>query len=201
MSHYQTFSVPFVGYGGRSPGDVDHVKNEACLVARYHDAVKSLMRCQADSYRLRSDHVQNDLQTLSQRAFDYAAWSGLVSPRLDWQNDADMVIARADRLRASPEYKARMTVRAELAEATKKREAEYRAKRAVEYAVRVQEWRAGASVTLPLDVQTDVNDGAMLRIVGDTVQTSLGAEVPLDHAARVYQWYKEAPRPWTATPA
>ncbi|MGV1017488.1 MAG: hypothetical protein ACOYBW_08935 [Fluviibacter phosphoraccumulans] len=44
---------------------------------------------------------------------------------------------------------------------------------------KIEQWRAGESVTLPRDV------GPLVRIVGDTVATSWGAVVPLEHAARL----------------
>lgn len=44
---------------------------------------------------------------------------------------------------------------------------------------RVAQWRAGERVSIPHSVPT------MARIVGDTVETSRGARVPFDHAARL----------------
>lgn len=46
-------------------------------------------------------------------------------------------------------------------------------------AERIDRWRAGENVTVPRDCPV------MARIVGDTVQTSWGAVVPLEHAARL----------------
>lgn len=46
-------------------------------------------------------------------------------------------------------------------------------------AAKIEAWRAGERVTVPHDVET------MVRIVGDEVQTSRGAVVPLEHAARL----------------
>ena len=61
--------------------------------------------------------------------------------------------------------------------ATIRREHEARAIRAA--AERIDRWRAGARVSVPRDCPV------MARIVGDTVQTSWGASVPLEHAARL----------------
>lgn len=47
------------------------------------------------------------------------------------------------------------------------------------HAETIQKWRMGENVTVPRDVPI------MARIKGDTVQTSWGAVVPLDHAARL----------------
>ena len=46
-------------------------------------------------------------------------------------------------------------------------------------AAAIEEWRAGGRVSVPRDCPI------MARIVGDTVQTSWGASVPLEHAARL----------------
>jgi len=46
-------------------------------------------------------------------------------------------------------------------------------------AERIDRWRAGENVTVPRDCPV------MARIVGDTVETSWGAVVPLEHAARL----------------
>jgi hypothetical protein len=50
---------------------------------------------------------------------------------------------------------------------------------AVRNAEKIEAWRAGQNVQLPREVPT------MARIVGDDVQTSMGARVPLEHACRL----------------
>lgn len=47
-------------------------------------------------------------------------------------------------------------------------------------AEKIVAWRAGESVSLPWNLP------CMLRLKGETVQTSLGAEIPLSHARRAY---------------
>lgn len=57
------------------------------------------------------------------------------------------------------------------------------ASREVEYRETREAWRNGAAVHVPSD-----SGATMLRVVrGDTVQTSLGAEVPLPHASRLFR--------------
>ena len=53
------------------------------------------------------------------------------------------------------------------------------ARNAVIHAENIQKWRNGENVTIPRDVPV------MARIKGDIVETSWGAHVPLDHAARL----------------
>jgi hypothetical protein len=57
--------------------------------------------------------------------------------------------------------------------------AERKAEAMARAAQAVERWRAGEAVNVPGDVPV------MIRIKGDTVQTSRGAVVPLDHAARL----------------
>jgi hypothetical protein len=65
-----------------------------------------------------------------------------------------------------------------MADVTDAREA-YRVQAIARNAEKVQAWRNGENVRLPQDVPT------MARVVGDAVQTSHGASVPLAHACRL----------------
>ena len=50
----------------------------------------------------------------------------------------------------------------------------------------VAEWRAGQRFNLPRFAQTDDSGGALIRISGDMLETSMGASVPLSHAIKVF---------------
>lgn len=56
---------------------------------------------------------------------------------------------------------------------------EYTAQKEREHVEKIEQWRAGARVYLPAGVPT------MARIVGETVETSRGAVVPIEHALRL----------------
>lgn len=55
----------------------------------------------------------------------------------------------------------------------------HEAREAAREAAKIEQWRNGESVTVSRNLPP------MVRIVGDTVETSYGASVPLDHAARL----------------
>lgn len=60
-------------------------------------------------------------------------------------------------------------------------------------------WKRGEGWSCPWSYQTDTNGSAFLRIKGDEVQTSRGAQVPLHHARRVFRFVKackEQGREW-----
>lgn len=57
-------------------------------------------------------------------------------------------------------------------------------------AERFAEWQAGAPVYCPDSYRTDEHGGAHIRIVGDELQTSMGARVPLAHAVRAFRFIK-----------
>lgn len=80
-----------------------------------------------------------------------------------------------------------IVTRAEAAErAEAQRVARERAEReAAELAARVPNWRAGGRAVGRL---SDDKGGALLRVNGDTLQTSWGAEVPLSHAIRAFRF-------------
>lgn len=91
---------------------------------------------------------------------------------------------------------------AERARAWEKQRAEREERERVERAnaaETIAQWRNGANVTLPYFATRDDAGGAMVRILGDKVQTSLGAEAPVAHVRRVLSFYKLAPRPWNRT--
>lgn len=72
------------------------------------------------------------------------------------------------------------------AENMRQRELE-RARQAAEEAEKRERWLAGENVRAYFDAPTG---GAALRIVGDTLQTSHGAEVPLAHAIKAFRFIK-----------
>lgn len=84
------------------------------------------------------------------------AWAKCGDVPAFWRDKAETVAALADTIRA-----------------------EHAARKAAENAEKIEAWRRGERVSLPGDVPT------MARIVGENVETSRGASVPLAHAARL----------------
>jgi len=119
-------------------------------------------------------------------SLEYARAFGIVAPVLPWQRDADAAIARRDRIMNDPKRAHKMALAAKAREradiAKEAKRVEKRRIDMLESAERVRLWQSGnPAATLRYD---DVlhDRGDLLRIVGDTVQTSRGAECPLDHA-------------------
>jgi hypothetical protein len=96
---------------------------------------------------------------------------------LDYHNTPDKAAkraAKAEREKATREAR-------ELAE-RRAREARIAANRQA-----IAEWRAGSRYNLPHDAARDEAGGALIRIKGDVLETSLGASVPLEHAIKVFR--------------
>lgn len=218
-----TDSAGFVSRGwSRFPSHAnpDHSGNLAHYLKAYSDEKAQLMRVPCESYRVRDmetgealtvspfDRIHGAAATrahavLCEMAANVARYSeafklGIAAP--DWQRDAAEVIARRDRLLNDPKAAEK---RAKRAEARERAEAAKRAAAAerdritrLEAAEQIALWRNGADVRLPWGAQRDADGGALVRIRGEIVQTSLGAEAPVSHVRRVLRFWKDAPRPW-----
>lgn len=197
----------------------DHSGNLAALLSAFSTEHAQLMRAPCESYRVRDNsdnYADGDLTAaeiptrahavLRELAVEVARYSrafalGIAAP--DWQKAAAEVIARRDRLLNDPKAAEKRAKRAEARERaeTKKRATAAERDRIarLEAAEQIALWRNGADVRLPWGAQRDADGGAMVRILGDKVQTSLGAEAPVDHVRRVLRFWKMAPRPWNRT--
>lgn len=106
----------------------------------------------------------------------------------------DAFIARRDRLLKDPKRAAKRAAAAEARERAeaKKQEllAEHRRLAALEGAERVAQWRAGGEVRLHWGDVNRADSGDLLRVTGDKVQTSAGAECPLDDAVRALRFWR-----------
>lgn len=166
--HLTSFTVPQI-----SP--IDHGANLAYLVQQYRDAVAAGFR-----KRGMSDHNFESVREQGAAARLYAETFALEHDALPIEHD----IAELDAYHNSDEKQALRAV---------KREQEARAKiaareaRKAGIAIEVAEWRTGARHALARDAAVDDDGGALLRIAGNTLQTSLGAEVPLPHAVAVFK--------------
>jgi hypothetical protein len=193
--HYPRFTVPSIG-GHSSGNDIDHARNIAHLVGQYEKVRARLMKCPADSWRLADqdvgdaqgrgpdpDYPTKAHETLCDAARvvrDYCKLFGVDHDGLPWQEDADEAIARRDRLLSDPKRAAKRAAAAVAREAREARQAELDR---ADLETRIAAWRAGENVGY-LSTPTD---GALLRIKGGTVQTSRGAECPLEDARKAYR--------------
>lgn len=178
-----TYRVPSLGvnagrhYGDSSP-EPDHARNLAYLVEQYETAKGRLKRMRSEPYTSIYDALAWD----AANAEGYADAFGLECS-LDRAGDAQAIeSARAERAARldTPAYHAkreRERVRREEREQEKQRVAR------MESAERIVQWRAGnRNVRLGWHEMRDAQGSAMLRLRGETVETSQGAEVPLAHA-------------------
>lgn len=190
----RTFSVPFIGaFGGQNRGDMNlcdsnaaeiHAANLAHYFAEYTATVERLPR--------KRDYVRADalasLNRIANPACDYAEAFGL--PRPAYDTDADEAAAfRLWSARNTPERIAARLARAEAAAAAKA------ARDARDNAARLERERALREAWLSGEPTAyyhgrDANGGAFLRVRGETLETSLGASVPLSHAVKVFRFVK-----------
>lgn len=114
-------------------------------------------------------------------ARDYAEFFGVP---FDWEG-ADQLRARWAAEAAEAEERAR--------EAREEREQRYREQVAKDRAVQreqFEEWQRGERDNAPWAYQVDEDGSAYLRVNGDKLETSRGAEVPLEHAKRAFRLIK-----------
>jgi hypothetical protein len=195
-SQYQQFTVPNLALG--APGftgrhheyDNPHGVNLVYLAEQYTQAVAQYrsarlsVRWEAwDAAKFLTDSLQSTA-TLAQ---NYAALFALAHTAPDVASDVAAIIAYRAKRHAkhhTPEAVARRAADAERRRA-KAAEAERIAR--METAEKIAGWRDGLNVYLPWGAQRDGNGGALLRIRGDNLETSMGATVPLSHAIAAFQ--------------
>jgi hypothetical protein len=166
-SGVQVFHVPNVCQGRYSGSELtadDHAGNLADYAERIEKHVVTSARARS-SYAKEWNHEH--AVCLRDEAFAYCAFFGLPVPRIPEVPGLD-----SDALTAIRKREAKRA--AEKAEQTKRDRAETLARQQE----LIVEWRAGQYSGCFYDVP------AMVRIVGDEVQTSRGARFPISHAKR-----------------
>lgn len=188
-----------------APDATLHNENVAALTANYQKERDALLRVPADSWRVRAlatedrdgrelprdpaddSNVSAAHVTLCRLAGvlrDYAEAFGIVCDALPWQTDGDKIVARRDRILNDPKRAAKQAAAAEAREraAAKRKAAAIEALRVAQLDAheRVGRWLAGEDVRLQYgDVPRE--RGALLRVKGESVQTSQGADAPVSH--------------------
>lgn len=183
------FAVPDLG-APNAKIKPDHKRNKEYLTKQYVEWREKLMKSQADSW---GEWKRDHLRDLSYRAFFYCELFNLADPRIDWEADALEAEARIARLRESPGYKARAAAR------------EARAEQAlIEYERRQAEWAARNVVNKERWLNGEIvhfysNDPVYLRRIGDLVQTSMSAYVPMRAAQTLFNFVREVQVPWSGS--
>lgn len=189
------FTVPNMG-GNYEAMQPDHVKNLAALVKEYHAGLDRAWRAR-DLYDTEGTYVKE--KALSAR--NYAELFGLADPGLDPEADwTDLLRRRAEREARlnTPEARAKREADKEKREARRaERERRVREEALKEASAAIRDWRAGLRHSLPYHANTDAEGGALLRIRGDMLETSLGASVPLTHAVKAFKVMAECRRTGT----
>jgi len=173
-SRIPVFHVPIVCHGRYSGSDLtadDHADNLAHYALRIEKHVITSARARS-SYAKEWNHEHAD--RLRGEAFAYCAFFGLPVPNIpevpELNSEALTPIRKREAKRA-----------AEKAEQTR-RENE---REAIRHSENMAKWRAGEyHGGFPYGFPT------MLRIVGDEVQTSLGARFPVSHAKRALSFVR-----------
>lgn len=173
-----------LGYTHFALADSDHVANLEYLVGEYAAQIAKLNRCQFDNV----DHVSASARKALATARAYAETFALDMPADSADSDIAVILAKRE-ARATKNATPAAIVRRERDKAQR---AEIAAERQrLQHAdahERLEGWRNGTLARLDRysDIRSDMQAGALLRIRGNTLETSQGASVPLDHAKRVF---------------
>jgi len=154
------FTVPSVHGRGRWDDEINHDEN----LAHYRTAIDNtaLKLCRSRKYK---DYAASHLESLVNEANEYATFFGLPQR---FAAPSDEAVTKAIRESRDAERK-----RAE--------EEQHRRAEALEHAKEaIAKWKAGEDIRLPWAVHE-----VFLRVKGNVMQTSKGAEVPLAHAVRL----------------
>jgi hypothetical protein len=124
---------------------------------------------------------------MSSDAFEYARVFDLPLPEI--MVDADQAAIEAHH--NTPEKIARRAAREAIERAQSVKRERLWAERArierEQASETIVKWRAGESVHLPYAARNDENSGALVRLVGNIVETSQGAEVPASDARHLFE--------------
>lgn len=197
------FYVPWLGAGMSTY--INHEINYKYLVKVYREEVERLSRRRDPP----SEYDREKLNRLATDAHDYAMTFPLPASveYVELFAETDFLAIRtahAERLarNSTPAAIARRErERVARIERKERKDAETRRLAAMKAEERLAEWRAGNRDVGVYGLPRGRDGSAYLRVVGDNVETSLGATVPLAHAIRVFRFVKscrEAGKEWKA---
>lgn len=185
-----------IGYGGAlvfhvphvSPvliGGREHTENLAHLAGQYDETAAKARRA-----RTLYGDLQGTLASYDERAAAYADCFELAYTRRNPEADTAAILAHRAQAEAKRNTPAAIAKREKAAAA---REAKAQRMAALERATnaeKLEAWREGLNPFIPHGARIDENGGAYLRVRGNMLETSQGANVPLEHAIRVFRFVK-----------
>ncbi len=182
-NHGAVFSVADIGRYGAP----DHVQNLSDMVSAYQTAMATIQRATREI----TEYTFHTPERIAREANEYAAAFGLPAPGIDHEANVAVVTrfrAERDAQLNTPERIAKRTAeRARRETLRAERETRQREAAIASATIAIRDWRNGAANHLPYDARHDANGGALLRIRGDNLETSLGATVPLSHAILAFR--------------
>lgn len=189
--------------------------NGGFLEREYIDEIAQLLRSPAESVRLK-DRTGEDawptyahmvLNQMADNIADFRKTFDVPGPVLSWKESADQIIARRDRLLADPKRAAKREAGRVQREAAYARNIEAaRLERLERERTALERWNSGG-VVYAFERLSDAQGGALLRLIGNTVETSWGATVPVADARRALALYTRIvgdtgiAKPWEPTEA
>ena len=204
-----TLRVPDLFVGEAKTVDIAehrHAENVGYLAGVYAEEFAKLMRVPCTSRSVMNEERGSLLKTrahatlkaLADQHDNYCRTFEIHRRLIDWEQAADVVIARRDRLLADPK---RAAARERNESRRQAAEAERRRLRALSMEEKLAEWRSGASMPYFNYIYADGSARFRLRTTGEgtVVETSRNAVVPLldvKRGLKIYNAVRAAGIPW-----
>lgn len=148
--------------------EFEHAENIGHMLKEYEGLLLKLSRAKSNG-----EFIEAHARALHVSAIKYAEFFGLEYP--------DFPVIKQETLDAMKERAAKDSKRK--AEETKKR----KAAQALENAERLEKWRGNAEYVY---FRTSRGDKTYMRVNGENIETSQGANFPVDHAKRAFQFIR-----------
>lgn len=195
-----SFNVPDILTQRFHTGDIApeaHARNIKHFERVYREAIADMLKYIAESWRISGDKPRGYLIELANNWHQYAEAFGIPSHTLDVNADVAPIYARRDRILNDPKRAERLekaaAQRAAQLVAASERSMQARAEHnriaSLKGVERVALWLAGGAMRLNFgDVASE--RGALLRIRDGKVETSMGAECPLDYVVPAMKFWR-----------
>lgn len=161
----------------------DHKINLEFLVTQYNVAVEKMMKATKSDYW--NSQGRKALEIKRGEINGYSMIFDLEAPKIDFDADCAKIDARFIRLAALASDPKKVAARQRREAKRQAAKAEQERLEALSQLEKLTAWLNGENVKLPWQGFKTPQGGAYLRIKGETLETSLGAQVPLAEALEV----------------